>query len=82
MKSTKKIKKELHEYIDSIDDEETLMRVHEEVEAYLKKDSADEEEELSEEDDQRLQAAIKQADAGETFPWEKLKANLEEWRKK
>jgi hypothetical protein len=31
MKTKEQLKKELHEYIDSIDDDETLMMVHEDV---------------------------------------------------
>lgn len=38
MKSSKEIKKELHEYIDSIDDDETLWMLHEHVVEYLKKE--------------------------------------------
>ena len=33
MKTSEELKKELHEYIDSIDHEETLWMVHEEVAA-------------------------------------------------
>ncbi len=33
MKTPEEIKRELHEYIDSIDDEKTLMMVHKEVSA-------------------------------------------------
>ncbi len=38
MKTLEEMKRELHEYIDSIDDEKTLMMVHEEVSSYLKDD--------------------------------------------
>ena len=37
MKTKEQLKKELHEYIDSITDEETLMMVHEDVASYLNK---------------------------------------------
>lgn len=82
MKSSSQIKKELHEYIDSIDDEKTLMMVHEEVSSYLKNDMMKENDELTKEQEKQLEEAIRQADAGETMPWEELKASLEEWRKK
>ena len=51
MKSSKEIKKELHEYIDSIDDEETLWMVREDVVEYLKKEKLEdnEEEDVTEE---------------------------------
>lgn len=82
MKTTKEIKRELHEYIDSIDDEKTLMMVHEEVSSYLKDGVIRENDELTKEQEKQLEEAIRQADAGETMPWEELKASLEEWRKK
>jgi hypothetical protein len=37
VKTKEELKKELHEYIDCITDEETLNMVHEDVMAYLKK---------------------------------------------
>ena len=37
MKSSKEIRKELHEYIDRIEDDETLWLVHEDVAEYLTK---------------------------------------------
>jgi len=51
MKTKGQLKKELHEYIDRITEEETLMMVHEDVAAYLNKDleEANEEEYLTEE---------------------------------
>lgn len=63
MKSSKEIKKELHEYIDHIDDEETLWMVHEEILEYLKKDNSEKEEEASLTGDQekQLDEAIRQA---------------------
>lgn len=82
MKTSQEMKKELHEYIDSIDDEKTLMTVHEEVSAYLKDDMIKENDALTEEQEKQLEEAIRQAEAGETTPWEELKASLEEWRKK
>jgi phage shock protein A len=36
-KFSEQLKKELHEYIDSIEDEKTLMMVHEDLVEYLKK---------------------------------------------
>ncbi|MEO8111413.1 MAG: hypothetical protein ABI594_15320 [Ginsengibacter sp.] len=82
MKTPEEMKRELHEYIDRIDDEKTLLMVHEEVSSYLKDDTIKENDELTEEQEKQLVEAIRQADAGETMPWEDLKASLEEWRKK
>ena len=82
MKTSKEIKRELHEYIDSINDEKTLMMVHEEISSYLKNNIMNDNIELTEEEEKQLDEAIRQADAGETMPWERLKASLEEWRQK
>ena len=66
MKSSKEIKKELHKYIDSIDDEETLWMVRDNVVAYLKKEKSEKEEEdyLTEDQEKQLNEAIRQAEAG------------------
>ena len=83
MKTKEELKKELHEYIDSITDEETLMMVHEDVTSYLKKESeVEEKDELTEEQEKQLAEAIRQADEGETKPWEEFKVSLEKWRKR
>ncbi|MEO8569350.1 MAG: hypothetical protein ABI419_09440 [Ginsengibacter sp.] len=71
MKTAEEIKRELHEYIDSITDEETLMQVHEEVASYLKKDFEEkiEEDELSVEQISEIQKGLKQIEIGETVDW-------------
>ncbi len=68
MKSSEQLKKELHEYIDSIDDDETLWMVHEDVVEYLKKDAEeiDEEDYLTQEQQKQLKEAVRQVEAGET----------------
>lgn len=76
------MKRKLHEYIDNINDEKTVLMVHEEVSSYLKDDMIKENDDLTEEQEKQLEEAIRQADTGETMPWEELKASLEEWRKK
>ena len=69
MKTSEELKKELHEYIDRIDDEETLWMVHEDVAAQLKngfiKQLDEEVDYLTEEQEKELEEAIRQADAGE-----------------
>jgi len=86
MKTATELKKELHEYIDSIDDEKTLMMVHEDVSIYLKKDanetSADEEDYLTPEQEAELEEAIRQADAGETMSYEEFKKKMALWHTK
>ena len=84
MKSSKEIKKELHEYIDSIDDEETLWMVRDDVVAYLKKEKSEKEEEdyLTEDQEKQLNEAIRQADAGEFVTEEEYLKATARWRTK
>ncbi|HEY5393626.1 MAG TPA: hypothetical protein VIJ57_15995 [Hanamia sp.] len=81
MKSFKEIKKELHEYIDGIDDEETLWIVHEDMVDYLKK-GVKEDDELTNEQELQLEEAISQADAGETMSLEEFKKKMSTWHSK
>lgn len=80
MKSSEEIKKELHEYIDNIEDEETLWMVHEEVAEYLNESKV--EDELTEEQEKSLDEAIRQADAGEFITEEEYKKATARWRTK
>ncbi len=83
MKSFEEIKKELHEYIDNINDEETLMIVHEDVASYLKKESeTEEDDELTEEQEKQLEEAIRQVDAGEFISEEEYLKATARWRTK
>jgi len=83
MKSRKKIKEELHEYIDNIDDEEILWTVHEKVAEYLKKEKSDENEDyLTKDQKKQLNEAIKQADAGEFVTEEEYLKATARWRTK
>jgi len=84
MKTKEQLKKELHEYIDSIIDEETLMMVHEDVAAYLNKnlEEAGEEDYLTEEQEKQLEEAIRQADAGEFISEEEYLKATARWHTK
>lgn len=84
MKSSKELKKELHEYIDSIDDEETLWMVREDVVAYLKKEKSEKEDEdyLTEDQEKQLNEAIRQADAGEVMSLDEFKKKMSAWHSK
>lgn len=84
MKTKEQLKKELHEYIDSISDEETLMMVHEDVAAYLNKnlEEAGEEDYLTEEQEKQLEEALRQADAGEFISEEEYLKATARWRTK
>ena len=84
MKSSKELKKEIHEYIDSIDDEETLWMVHENVVENLKKGKLKKEDEdyLTEDQEKQLDEAIRQADAGEFVTEEEYLKATARWRTK
>ena len=85
MKSSEEIKKELHEYIDSIADEQTLFALHEDVLDYLKKEkheSVEEEEELSEEELSEIKTGTDQIEKGETVNWEEYQKATTRWRTK
>jgi len=84
MKTAEQLKKELHEYIDSIENRETLMMVHEDVAAYINNDSVkeldNEEDYLTDEQKKDLEEAIRQADAGETVSEEEYLKATARWR--
>ncbi len=80
MKSSEQLKKELHEYIDSIDDEKTLLMVHEEVVDYLKTDAAkNEEEALTEEQIQEFNKIVKEMENGEFVTMDDFKKTMGKW---
>ena len=81
MKSSKEIKKELHEYIDSIDDDETLWMVHEDVVEYLKKEKVEEneEEELTGKQIREFDKAIKEMENGEFVTMDDFKKTMGRW---
>lgn len=83
MKSKEELKKELHQLIDSIDDEETLNVLHDDVVPFAiesRVKGAGEEEYLSPEQEKELEAAIKEADNGETISWEAFLNATKRWR--
>ena len=86
MKSSKQIKKELHEYIDRIDDEETLWIVHEEVGEYLKKDKVkledNTEEVLTEEEISEINTGLQQVKKGELVDWDEYLKATSRWQTK
>ena len=85
MKSSKEIKKELHEYIDSIDDEETLWMVHEDVVEYLtkKKETVLEaEESLTAGEISEINKGLEQIENGETVDWDEYLKATSKWQTK
>lgn len=81
MKSPEEIKKELHQYIDNIEDEEILWMVHEEVANYLKKEKVeDREEDLTEEEISEIKIGLEQIKNGETVDWNEYSKATSRWR--
>ena len=83
MKSSKEIKKELHEYIDSIDDEETLWLVREDVVEYLKKEKEPEaEDNLTAAEISEINKGLEQIENGETVDWDEYLKATSRWQTK
>ena len=81
MKSKEELKKELHELIDSIDDEETLNVLHDDIVPYaMGTDLEDTDvEELTPEQEERLNEAIQQAKEGKVMSLEAFKSRMAQW---
>jgi len=82
MKSKKKLRKQLHKLIDSIDDEHVLNVLSEDIIPYVIKNRTKEanEDDLTEEQEKELEEAIKEADRGETVSYEEFKETMDRWR--
>ena len=76
--ATSETKKQLHEYIDMIEDEEQLNMLCEAAEAYATK-QPDILDLLTPEQLERLKESIKQADEGKTIPHEEVMKMAREW---
>jgi predicted transcriptional regulator len=77
MKSKKQLKEELHQLIDSIDDEQVLQTLNEDIVPYVASKDA---ESLTAEQQQELEEAIAAADKGETVSFDEFKASMDKWR--
>jgi hypothetical protein len=82
MKSKEELKKELHQLIDSIDDEETLNVLHDDVVPYLAKSKVDILDELSDEQQKDLLLSIEESERGDNYSKEEFLKILEQWRTK
>ena len=78
----KKLKEELHQYIDKLEDETALSMLHEATVEYEKAEQKDILDELTPEQFARLQESIKQADEGKTISHEEALKRIEAWRSK
>ena len=82
MKSSKDLKKELHEYIDRIDDDETLWMVHEDVAEYLKKGKVTEDDDLTDDEISEINTGLKQIENDETINWDEYLKATSRWHTK
>jgi predicted transcriptional regulator len=78
----KKLKEELHQYIDNLEDETALQMLHEAAVAYEKAGEKDILDELSPEQLKRLEESIKQANEGKTISHEEAMKQIAAWRSK
>ncbi len=77
MKSKKQLKEELHQLIDSIDDEQVLQTLNEDIVPYVTQKN---DESLTAQKQQELEEAIAAADKGETVSFDEFKAGMDKWR--
>lgn len=77
MKSKKQLKEELHQLIDSIDDEQVLQTLNEGIIPYATTKDA---EVLTAQQQQELVEAIAAADNGDTVSFDEFKASMDKWR--
>ena len=74
------LKSKIYQLVDSIEDENILEMLMEDIAYYAnKKDIIDE---LNEEQLQELNEAISEADNNETIDWADLKKEMKEWKKR
>lgn len=82
MKSKKQLKEELHQLIDSIDDEHVLQTLSEDIVPYVAQKHVQEMDidQLTIQQQQELDEAIAEADRGETVSFDQFKASMDKWR--
>jgi len=77
------LKKRLHELIDSIDDEHTLSVLNEDIVPYVienrTKEADEADDNLTEEQQEKLERAIKEAKEGKTMSYEEFKRRMSQW---
>ncbi len=79
--SKEKLKKELHELIDNMEDEEMLSVVKEDIVAYQKAETEfDDLSDLTPEERAELEESINEDPDKDTISHEEFKKNIEEWR--
>jgi F420-0:gamma-glutamyl ligase len=79
--SKEKLKKELHELIENMEDEEMLSMVKEDIVAYQKAETEfDDLSDLTPEERAELEESINEDPDKDTISHEEFKKNIEEWR--
>jgi predicted transcriptional regulator len=73
------IRKQLHAYIDMIEDESQLEMLHEEAETYVTQKQRDILDSLTPEQLKRLKESIKQAEEGKLIPHEEVIKISKQW---
>ena len=74
------VKAEISHMLDEIEDEDILFMIKEDIAYYVgDKDIVDD---LTEEQLQELDEAIKETDSGKTTSWEDFKKEMEGWKKR
>jgi predicted transcriptional regulator len=76
----KKLKEELHQYIDNLEDETALQMFHEAAVDYERLGGKDILDELTSDQLARLQESIRQADEGKTISHEEAMKRITSWR--
>ena len=77
---SKEVKSKIHQLIDTIEDENILQMVMEDVTYYA--NNKDITSELTEEQLKELDEAISEADRNETTGWDDFKKEMNEWKKR
>jgi hypothetical protein len=82
MKTKQELKEELHRLIDSIEDEQVLNELNEDVVPYMiaSRNEPAEDDDLTEEQEKELREAIAEADRSETISFEEFKKSTDRWR--
>ncbi len=79
---TNKIRQQLHELVDKIDNEDQLNLLHEAAEMYAAVELDDKDPELTEEQYKKLEASIQQANEGKLIPHDEVMQMAKQWRTK
>jgi F0F1-type ATP synthase delta subunit len=78
----KKLKEELHQYIDNLEDENTLQMLHEAAVAYEKAGETDSANELTPQQQERLKESLEQLNNGQWKSHEEVMKEARTWLRK